>query len=99
MLLVFIAIFISLSVIIKTYKRIDNDVITQRDVLIACGFAAISIFCLTLRVTYFALPDEGMVSIEYLNYRRYLIWGFLLFMGYILRAIVFGTVYLYRRKN
>lgn len=99
MFLLLIALAITISVVIKTYQRIDNGEITSRDVLIASAFAVISIVCLTLRVTYFALPEQGTVSLEYLTYRRYLIWGFMLFMGYILRAIVFGSVFLYRRKN
>jgi len=68
-------------------------------VIKASGFAIIALVCLSLRTWYFALPDQGMVSGEYLGYRKYLLWGFLFFMGYIARAIIYGSVFVFRKKN
>lgn len=99
MLLIFVFIFFTLSVIIKSYKHIDNQEVLMADVRKAAIPAFIGICCLVARMTYFALPDEGMVSLEYLSYRRFLLWIFLALMGYVVRTFIFGTVFLYRRKN
>ena len=99
MLIIIIAIFMTLFVIINSYKHIDNAVINKGDLVKAAVPAAIAFGCLMLREGYFALPDEGMVSIEYLNYRRILLWGFILFMGYIVRLGIFSAVYLYRNHH
>ncbi|MDG1709006.1 MAG: hypothetical protein P8H03_09605 [Emcibacteraceae bacterium] len=99
MFFVFVSIIVSLVVIIKSYKHIDNADVLQKDVIKASAFAIFALVCLGLRVWYFALPDEGMVSGEYLGYRKYLLWGFLFFMGYIARAIIYGSVFLFRKSS
>ncbi|MDG1437856.1 MAG: hypothetical protein P8P98_02695 [Emcibacteraceae bacterium] len=99
MFFVFVSIFVTLAVIINSYKHIDNADVVQKDVMKACAFAVFSLACLSLRIWYFALPDQGMVTVEYLGYRKYLLWGFLFFMGYIARAIIYGSVFLFRKKK
>lgn len=99
MFFILVSIFITLSVIINSYKLIDNNDVAEKDVIKATLFAALSLICLALRASYFALPEEGMVTNEYLAYRKYLLWGFLFFMGYIVRSIIYGSVYFYRRKD
>ena len=99
MFLIFVFIFFTLSIIIKSYKHIDNQEVLLPDIIKAAIPAIIGIICLVTRMTYFALPEEGMISLEYLSYRRYLIWIFVALMGYIVRTLIFGSVFLYRRKN
>lgn len=99
MLIIVIAIFFTLSIIIKSYKRIDGGEVRSGDVIKAFIPAAIAVSCLLLRTTYFALPEEGMVSSEYLNYRKILLWGFLALMGYIFRVVIYGSVYAYRKRR
>lgn len=99
MFLIFVFIFFTLSVVIKTYKHVDHQEVLLNDIMKAAIPAFISIICLVARMTYFALPEEGMVSLEYLSYRRYLLWIFVALMGYIIRTLIFGSVFLYRRKN
>ena len=99
MLLITLVIFFSFAVVVRSYKHIDNHEVSKSDLLKAIIPAAIAIICLTLRGTYFALPEEGMVSLEYLNYRKIFLWGFLAFMGYILRALIYSCVYAYRKRN
>lgn len=99
MFLIFVFIFFTLSIIIKSYKHIDHKEVLYADVVKAAIPALIGMSCLIIRMTYFALPEEGMVSLEYLSYRRSLLWVFLALMGYIVRAIIFGSVFLYRRKS
>ena len=62
MLIIIIAIFITLSIIIKSYKRIDDVNVTSSDVIKATCLATIAISFLVLRNLYFALPEEGMVT-------------------------------------
>ncbi|MBL4601148.1 MAG: hypothetical protein JKY84_00230 [Emcibacteraceae bacterium] len=99
MFIIVVAIFFTLTVIVNSYKHIDAGEITTPDLVKAVAPAVIAIICLSLRVGYFALPDEGMVSAEYLNYRNMLLWGFLGLMGYIVRAAIYGSVYAYRTRN
>ena len=99
MFLIFVFIFFTLSVMIKSYKHIDNEEVTLNDIIKAAIPAFIAICCLVARMTYFALPEEGTVSLEFLSYRRYLIWVFTALMGYIIRVIIYGSVFLYRKKN
>ena len=99
MLIIIIAIFITLSIIIKSYKRIDDVNVTSSDVIKATFLATIAISFLVLRNLYFALPEEGMVTNEYLNYRKILLWGFIALMGYIFRAIIYSLVYFYRNRG
>mgnify|MGYP003624423964 CR=1 FL=1 len=99
MFIIVIAIFFTLSIIINSCKRIDEGEVSSGDVIKAFIPAAIAISCLLLRTGYFALPEEGMVSSEYLNYRKILLWGFLGLMGYIFRAVIYGSVYAYRMRS
>lgn len=99
MFLIFVFIFFTLSVVIKSYKHVDHQEVLLNDIIKAAIPAFIAIACLVARMTYFALPEEGLVSLEYLSYRRYLLWVFIALMGYIIRTIIFGSVFLYRRKN
>lgn len=99
MFIIVIAIFFTLSIIINSYKRIDTGEVSSRDVVKASIPAAIAIICLLLRTSYFALPDEGMVSSEYLNYRKILLWSFLGLMGYIFRSVIYGSVFAYRKRR
>ena len=99
MLIIVVAIFFTLTVIVNSYKHIDAGDITTSDLVKAIVPAMIAIICLSLRVGYFALPDEGMVSPEYLNYRNILLWGFLGLMGYIVRAAIYSSVYVYRTRS
>jgi uncharacterized BrkB/YihY/UPF0761 family membrane protein len=98
MLIIIIAIFITLSIIIKSYKRIDDAKVTSSEVIKAALIATIAISFLLLRTFYFALPEEGMVTNEYLNYRKVLLWGFIALMGYVFRAIIYSLVYFYRSR-
>ncbi|MCP5382958.1 MAG: hypothetical protein H6912_11400 [Kordiimonadaceae bacterium] len=99
MLIIVIAIFITLIVIINSYKKIDNSVIKKQDIVKTALPAIVALGCLMLRASYFALPDEGMVSLEYLNYRKFLLWGFILLMGYFVRLGIFGVVYIFRDRT
>ena len=99
MLIIIIAIFFALGVIVKTYGHIDHNEVTRKDVIKAAVPAVIAVLCLILREGYFSLPDDTMVSTEFLNYRKILLWGFLGLMGYILRALTYGSVYFYRGRN
>ena len=98
MILIVIAIFFALGVIVNSYKRIDHGDVVRVDIIKALIPALIAIICLSLRVSYFALPEEAMVSIEYLNYRKFLLWVFVALMGYIVRLAIYGSVYYYRKK-
>ncbi|MEZ5758101.1 MAG: hypothetical protein R3D86_07765 [Emcibacteraceae bacterium] len=98
MLIIVIAIFITLIVIINSYKKIDNSVIKEQDIMKTAIPAIIALGCVMLRASYFALPDEGMVSQEYLNYRKFLLWAFILLMGYIIRFGIFSVVYIFRDR-
>lgn len=99
MLIIVIAIFVSLIIIINSYKHIDSSDVSRSDVLKALIPALFALSCLALRSAYFALPEEAMVSTEYLNYRKILLWGFLGLMGYVIRAGIYGSVYLYRMQR
>ena len=99
MLLITIAIFFAMAIIIRSYKYIDDNRVLKRDVIKAGSFASIAIVCIILRGTYFALPEETMVSNEYLTYRSFLIWGFMAFMAYIVRFVIYSAVYLYRSRG
>lgn len=99
MFFVFIAIFFTLAVVTKSYTAIDQGDIVAKDLIKPILFGLVAVSCLLLRESYFALPDEGGVSTEYLNYRKYLLWVFLALMGYIMRALIFVSVYFYRKKN
>ncbi len=98
MLIILIAIFFALAIIVRSYTTIDAGEVSAKDVIKALIPAAIAIICLSLRVSYFALPEGGMVSSEYLTYRSILLWVFLALMGYVVRATIYGSVFLYRRK-
>lgn len=98
MTLIVIAIFFALAVIVRSYKHIDHGEVSRSDLIKALIPAVIAIICLSLRISYFALPDEAMVSQEYLNYRKYLLLVFLILMGYILRAAIYSSVYFYRKR-
>lgn len=98
MFLVFVFIFFTLSIVIKSYKHVDHKEVLLNDIIKASIPAFIAIICLVARMTYFALPEEGMVSLEYLSYRRYLLWIFIALMGYVIRTLIYGSVFLYRRK-
>lgn len=99
MLIIVIAIFVSLIITINSYKLIDSGDVSRQDVLKALFPALIALSCLLLRSTYFALPEETMVSTEYLNYRKLLLWGVLGLMGYVIRAGIYGSVYFYRQRR
>ncbi len=96
---IFIAIFFGLAVIVRSYQYIDEHSINETDLLKAFFFAAISVICIILHETYFALPEGSMVSQEYVNYRNYLLWGFVFFMAYILRFMIYSVVYFYQRSS
>lgn len=98
MTLIIVAIIFTLAVIVRSYNHIDHGDVNKSDLIKALVPALIAIICISLRVSYFALPDEAMVSTEYLNYRKYLLLVFLVLMGYILRAAIYGSVYFYRKK-
>lgn len=98
-MLIFIVIFIALGVIVRTYQYVDKNEINKIDLFKALFFAAISLICIILHETYFALPDGAMVSQEYINYRYYLLWGFLIFMAYIVRFTIYCAVYFYHRYH
>jgi len=99
MLIIVIAIFVSLAIVINSYKHIDGGDVSCSDVFKALIPALIAIFCLVLRSTYFALPEEAMVSTEYLNYRKLLLWVFLGLMGYVIRVGIYGSVFFYRMRS
>ena len=99
MLIIVIAIFFTLVIIINSYKRIDGGEVSSGDVIKAFIPAVIAVACLLLRSSYFALPEVGMVSSEYLNYRKILLWVFLALMGYVFRAVIYGSVFAYRRGH
>ncbi|MBT6328684.1 MAG: hypothetical protein HOJ34_02780 [Kordiimonadaceae bacterium] len=98
MIIIVIAIFFTLGVIVNSYKHIDQGEVSRSVLMKALIPAAIAVICLSLRVSYFALPEEAMVSTEYLNYRKALLGVFLALMGYILRSAIYGSVYIYRKK-
>ncbi len=99
MFLIMIAIFFTLTVIVRSYTHIDSNQISNADVLKAVLPAMIAIMCLVLRENYFALPENAMVTGEYLTYRKLLLWGFLGLMGYIVRAAIYGCVFIYRKRG
>jgi anaerobic C4-dicarboxylate transporter len=99
MLIITIAIFFTMAIIVRSYKFIDNNRIDVKDIIKAGLMASVAIFCIILRETYFALPEGSMVSMEYLTYRSYLIWGFLAFMAYIVRLLIYTSVYIYRSRG
>lgn len=99
MTIIIFAIFFTLAIIIRSYTHIDNNDVTDKDLIKAFIPALIGLISLTLRATYFALPEEAMVSAEYLNYRNILMVIFLVMMGYIIRAGIYGCVFLYRRRS
>lgn len=98
-MLIFIAIFFALSVLVRSYQYIDHNKISEIDLIKALIFASIALICIILHETYFALPTGATVSQQYLNYRGYLLWGFLAFMAYILRFMIYLAVYFYRRRH
>jgi hypothetical protein len=99
MIIIVIAIFFGLGVIVNSYKHIDHGEVSSSDLIKALIPALIAISCLSLKVSYFALPEQAMVSTEYLNYRKVLLWVFLALMGYIMRAAIYSLVYFYRKKT
>lgn len=99
MLIITLVLFFSFAVVVRSYKHIDHNEVSNSDLVKAIIPALIAVICLTLRGTYFALPEQGMVSMEYLNYRKILLWGFLAFMGYIMRALIYSCVYIYRKNK
>lgn len=99
MTIIILSILFMLVIIIRSYKYIDNNTVTSNDLIKAIVPAVIGIFCLTFRATYFALPDGGMVSSEYVMYRNILMAIFLAMMGYVIRAGIYGAVFIYRKGN
>lgn len=98
MLIITIAIFFSMAVIVKSYSYVDSQKIYINDIVKAAIPALIAVICMVLRGTYFSLPEEGMVTGQYLEYRGYLLWGFLAFMAYIIRFFIYSVVYIYRNR-
>jgi len=99
MLIIIIAIFFTLAVIVNSYRHVDGGEICVSDLIKAALPAFIAIGCLLLRTGYFALPEEALVSTEYLTSRKFLLWGFLAFMGYIVRMVIYGSVFAYRNSR
>lgn len=99
MLIITIAIFFSMAVIVKSYGYIDGHTVLINDIVKAAIPASIAIICITLRETYFALPEGSMVSAQYIEYRGYLLWGFLIFMAYIIRFFIYSMVFVYRNSK
>lgn len=99
MLIIIIAIFFALSLLVRSYRHIDNNDVSKSDLVKSLIPAMVGLACLFLRESYFALPEGAMASVEYLNYRKILLWGFLLCMGYILRSAIYGSVFFYRSRN
>ncbi len=99
MIIITVILFFSFAVVVRSYMRVDSGDISRSDLIKATIFALISISCITLRETYFALPEGALVSAEYLNYRKILLLGFFIFMGYILRAIIYWCFYFYRKRT
>ena len=98
-MLIIIAIFIALAIIVKSYIHIDNREIKNSDLIKAAIPAFIALACFIFRETYLALPDETTVSTQFLYYRKYLLWIFLALMAYIVRFMIYGVVFLYRRSR
>lgn len=99
MTIIIISIIFMLIVIIRSYIYIDKSSVTFQDLVKTSLLAAIGIICLTVRATYFALPEDAMVSSEYITYRNILMAAFLAMMGYIVRAGIYGSVFFYRKRN
>ncbi len=99
MFLILIAIIIMLVVIVKSYTYVDNNEITEKDLVKALIPSLIAVVSLMLRETYFAMPEGGMVSGEYLMYRHILLGIFVVTMGYVVRVSIYGCVYFYRKKE
>lgn len=99
MLIIIFSIFFALSILVRSYTHIDNHDVSKSDLIKASIPALLALLCLTLRESYFALPEGAMAGVEYLNYRKILLWVFLLCMGYLLRAVIYGSVFLYRGRH
>ncbi len=99
MFLIFIAIIIMLVVVVKSYTYVDHNDVTEKDLVKALIPALVAIVSLSLRETYFALPEGAMVSGEYLMYRNILMGIFVVTMGYVIRVAIYGSVYFYRRNK
>ena len=98
-MLIFIVIFFALAVIVKSYTYVDANEILPKDIYKAAIPAVIALTCLILRETYFVLPEETTVSMQYIYYRQYLLWGFMALMAYVFRFVLYGSVYYYRRRS
>ena len=98
-MIIIIAIFFALAIIVKSYIHIDGHEIKKSDIIKAAIPAFVALSCLIFRGTYLALPEETTVSTQFLYYRQYLLWIFLALMAYIIRFMIYGAVYLYRRKK
>lgn len=98
-MLIIIAIFFALTVIVRSYTHVDNKEIKLADIMKAAMLASVALVCLITRETYFALPDEGTVTLQYIYYRQYLLWGFIALMAYIVRLVIYLSVYHYRRHS
>ena len=99
MFLILIAIIIMLVIVVKSYTYIDNNDVTEKDLIKALIPALIAVVSLGLRETYFAMPEGGMVSGEYLMYRNILMGIFVVTMGYVVRISIYSCVYFYRKKG
>ncbi len=99
MTIIVIAILFMLVIVIRSYSYIDNNSVETKDVVKALVPAFIGIVCLGTRATYFALPEGAMVSAEYIMYRNILMAVFLAMMGYVVRAGIYSSVYIYRSKK
>lgn len=99
MTIIVIAILFMLVVVIRSYSYIDNNSVETIDVIKALIPAVIGLVCLGVRATYFALPEGAMVSSEYIMYRNILMGVFLAMMGYVVRAGIYSSVYIYRNKK
>lgn len=97
-MLIFVVIFFALAVIVKSYTYVDANEILPKDIFKSAILAIIALTCFILRETYFALPEETTISMQYLYYRQYLLWGFMALMAYVFRFALYGSVYFYRRR-
>jgi hypothetical protein len=99
MSIIIISVIFMLIIIIRSYIHIDNNSVTFRDLVKTSIPAVVGIICLTVRSTYFALPEDAMVSAEYMTYRNILMAVFLAMMGYIVRTGVYSVVFFYGNRN
>ena len=98
-MLIIIAIFFALAVIVRSYIYVDNNEIMGKDIFKAAIPSVVALGCIIYRETYFALPEETTVSMQFIYYRQYLLWGFIALMAYIVRFMIYGSVYCYRRRS